>query len=210
MQLHTHATGDSMFPDSDDIRQQRGWFVALAVLMTALGLGAIAFPLSASVAVTLLVGVVLVIAGIGQLLHALRVSRWPGFLITLLSALLSLAVGTLVLLYPLSGVLSLTLLVGTFLLVGGTLKIILAFRVRPGLSWQWLLFAGGLAVLLGVLILLQWPVAAGWVLGVLIGIDLLFSGLWMLTLTLATRDGTSGGAQRSTLSETNARRRSLR
>jgi uncharacterized membrane protein HdeD (DUF308 family) len=187
MGTQERVTEDSALIGIDDIRQHRGRFLALGGVMIALGFAAIAFPFTASLAVTLIVGTVLVIAGIAQLVHAFSVPRWRGFLVTLLVALLSLAVGTLVLFYPLSGILSLTLLVGSFLLVGGALKMILAWRVRPGLSWGWLMFAGALAVLLGIMILLQWPYAAGWILGVLVGIDLAFSGWWLVALALTPR-----------------------
>lgn len=200
MERQTRATSDQTLIYSDEIRAQRGWFIALGVLMMLLGVAAIAFPFTATLAVTITVGAVLVISGIAQLVHAFGVHKWRGFLITLLGAMLSLAVGVMVLFYPVSGILSFTLLLGSFLLVGGVLKTILAFRVRPGLNWGWLLFAGLTAALLGMLILLQWPFAAGWVLGLLVGIDLVFSGWWMLAIALATRRVESRGEQQPTQS----------
>jgi len=196
------------FADSDDVRRHRGWFLALGSLMIVLGIAAIAFPFTASLAVTLTVGMVLIIAGVGQLVHAISMPRWRGFFITLLGALLALAVGVLVLFYPLSGILSLTLLVATFLLVGGVLKMILAFRLRPDLNWNWLLFAGGLAVVLGLVILSQWPFSAAWILGVLVGVDLVSSGWWMLAI--AARDSGRADGQQAALMEANARRRETR
>jgi len=196
------------FADSDDVRRHRGWFLALGSLMIVLGIAAIAFPFTASLAVTLTVGMVLIIAGVGQLVHAISMPRWRGFFITLLGALLALAVGALVLFYPLSGILSLTLLVATFLLVGGVLKMILAFRLRPDLNWNWLLFAGGLAVVLGLVILSQWPFSAAWILGVLVGVDLVSSGWWMLAI--AARDSGRADGQQAALMEANARRRETR
>ena len=196
------------FADSDDVRRHRGWFLALGSLMIVLGIAAIAFPFTASLAVTLTVGMVLIIAGVGQLVHAISMPRWRGFFITLLGALLALAVGALVLFYPLSGILSLTLLVATFLLVGGVLKMILAFRLRPDLNWNWLLFAGGLAVMLGLVILSQWPFSAAWILGVLVGVDLVSSGWWMLAI--AARDSGRADGQQAALMEANARRRETR
>jgi uncharacterized membrane protein HdeD (DUF308 family) len=182
-----------------DIRRQRGWFLALGVFLMIVGFVAILFPFTASLAVTVSIGAVLTIAGIAQLVHAFGVRRWRGFLVTLLSALLSLAVGTLLLFYPVPGVLSLTLLVGVFLLAGGALKILLSLRLRPLAGWSWLLFAGVLAVLLGVLILWLWPSAAAWVPGVLVGADLVFSGWWMFLLALALRRDEPAGAAGGTV-----------
>ncbi len=196
------------FIDSDDVRRHPGWFIAVGTLMIVLGLAAIAFPFTASLAVALTVGMVLVIAGVAQLVHAVSMPRWRGFFIILLGALLALAVGILVLFYPVSGMLSLTLLVATFLLVGGVLKIALGFRLRPDLNWKWLLFAGSLAVVLGLVILSQWPFAAGWVLGVLVGVDLISSGWWMLAI--AARHGGQADEQQPALMEANAQRRATR
>jgi uncharacterized membrane protein HdeD (DUF308 family) len=169
------------------------------VFLMIVGFVAILFPFTASLAVTVSIGAVLTIAGIAQLVHAFGVRRWRGFLVTLLSALLSLAVGTLLLFYPVPGVLSLTLLVGVFLLAGGALKILLSLRLRPLAGWSWLLFAGVLAVLLGVLILWLWPSAAAWVPGVLVGADLVFSGWWMFLLALALRRDEPAGAAGGTV-----------
>jgi uncharacterized membrane protein HdeD (DUF308 family) len=185
--------------DLEDIRRQRGWFLALGVFLMAVGFVAILFPFTASLAVSVSIGAVLAIAGIAQLVHAFGVRRWRGFLFTLLSALLSLAVGTLLLFHPVPGLLSLTLLVGVFLLVGGALKVLLAFRLRPLAGWPWLLFAGFLALLLGVLILWLWPAAAAWVPGLLVGADLVFSGWWMFLLALALRREEPAGSAGSTV-----------
>lgn len=185
MEIPTRAEAAGLHIDLGEMRRQRGWFLALGLIMLAAGISAVVFPFMATLAVAVSIGIVLVVAGIAQFVHAFSVRKWRGFLLTLLSGLLSLVVGSLVLIYPGTGILSLTLLVGTFLLAGGALKALLAFRLRPLAGWPWLLFSGCLAMLLGVLVVWMWPSAAGWVLGLLVGIDLVFSGWWLLTLSAA-------------------------
>lgn len=188
MNTQTHASNHQAFFVMNEIHQHRGWFMAIGVLMLLMGIAAIVFPFTATMAVTAGLGIVLAISGVAQLAHAFGVRRLRGFFFFLLSALISLMAGILLLMFPVSGMLSLTLVVGSFLLAGGILKIFLALRIRPGVSWFWLLFAGGLAVLLGALILVQWPTIASWVLGLMVGVDLLFSGWWLLMLGIANRN----------------------
>lgn len=188
MKTQTQAKNDKALIVVTDIQQHRGWFLAIGVLILLLGIAAIIFPFTASLAVTAGLGIVLAISGVVQLAHAFGVRRLRGFFFFLISALLSLMAGILLLIFPVSGMLSLTLVVGSFLLIGGILKIFLALRIRPGVSWSWLLFAGGLALVLGTLILLQWPAISSWVLGLMVGVDLLFSGWWLLMLGAANRN----------------------
>jgi uncharacterized membrane protein HdeD (DUF308 family) len=155
--------------------------------MVALGIAAIAFPFVATLAVELLIGWILAISGALGIVQAFRVAKWKGFLLSLLGALLSLGVGAVLLLYPFAGIVSLTLLIAALFLVGGAFRILLAFRVRPLDHWGWLLVSGILALVLAILILAQWPEAAAWVIGVLVGIDLIFSGWTLMLLAMAAR-----------------------
>ena len=117
-------------------------------------------------------------------MHAFRAARWKGFILAMMGALLSLGIGIL-LLYPLTGILSLTLVIAVFFMAGGLFRILLAFRLRPLDHWGWLLVSGILSLLLAAIILTQWPTAAAWLLGLLVGIDLMFSGWTLLMLGIA-------------------------
>jgi uncharacterized membrane protein HdeD (DUF308 family) len=192
------------------LRDYRYWFLVVGSLLVLLGFAAIAFPVAASLAAVLVVGVVLVAAGAVQVLHALGVPAWRGFVASLLAGALSLTVGVLVLLHPWSGVLSLTLLIGSFFIAGGGIKIGMALRVKPDLGWKWLLLAGVLSIALGVLIIWFWPSAAGWVLGVLVGVDIVFGGVWLLSLGVALRQGPGDERSRALLIDVNPRRKTVR
>jgi uncharacterized membrane protein HdeD (DUF308 family) len=170
-----------------EVREHRNWFLGLGVLLVALGIAAIIFPVAATLAIEVVIGWILVISGVAGIVQAYRAARWKGYLFTLLGALLSLAIGALLLLYPLTGALSLTLVIAAFFFAGGVVRVLLALKVRPLDHWGWTLASGILALAIAVLILVQWPEAAAWVIGLLVGVDLLFGGWTSILLALAAR-----------------------
>jgi uncharacterized membrane protein HdeD (DUF308 family) len=164
-----------------------GWLLALGILMIILGVFAIGAPAVATVAVQLALGWILMIGGIAQGIHAFMVKGWGGFLLELLSAALYLVVGILLLVNPVEGALALTIVLAVFLIVEGIFKLIMAFRVRDHRGWGWLLASGILSLILGVLIWAEWPASGVWVIGLLVGIQLLFTGWSLVMLALAAR-----------------------
>lgn len=168
-----------------EVKERCIWFLIVGIVMVVLGIAAIAFPFIATIGVELLIGWILVISGVVGIVHAFRSAKWKGFLFSLLGALLSLGVGIVLLLYPFKGILSLTLLIAAFFLAGGVFRILLALRLRPADHWAWLLASGILALVLAVLTLAQWPAAAAWMMGLLIGIDRIFAGWTSIMLAMA-------------------------
>jgi uncharacterized membrane protein HdeD (DUF308 family) len=164
-----------------------GWLLALGILMIILGAIAIAAPVVATIAVQFMLGWLLVISGIAEGIHAFMAQGWRGFLLELLSAVLYLAVGILLLVNPLEGALALTIVLAVFLIVEGIFKIITALRVRDHDGWGWLLASGIVSVILGVLIWAEWPASGLWVIGLLVGIQLLFTGWALVMVALAAR-----------------------
>lgn len=180
---------------SESVRRHSRGFLAFGIVLLLVGIAAIVFPLVTVLAVELLVGWVLLINGVLAVWHAWSARHWRGFGLSMLTGLLSLAVGLALLLYPVTGVLSLTLLVAVFLIAEGILRATLAVRLRPLDHWGTLLASGILSVVLGVLILSQWPEAAAWLIGVLVGIDLVAAGL--VAILLATASRAAGRGQRA-------------
>jgi uncharacterized membrane protein HdeD (DUF308 family) len=165
----------------DVLQKGWGWLLGLGILLSVLGLVLIAAPVLGTLAIDLLVGWFLIIGGIAQLVHAFMEKAWRGFLLELASGLLYLVVGGLLVFYPLAGAQALTIFLAAFLLVEGIVRIAMALRVRPAQGWGWLLFGGIAAVILALLIWMQWPASGLWVIGLLVGINLLFTG-WSLTM----------------------------
>lgn len=172
---------------SEAVRRHRTSFLTLGLVMVALGLVAIALPFAATLAVEVFLGVILLLRGALEVFHAFRAADWKGFAWSLAGGVLALAVGLLLLFYPLTGMLTLTLLVAAFFLIGGVARVILATQLRPMDHWGWMLVSGILALLLAGLILWQLPEAAGWVVGLLVGIDLVFAGVTFALLGATAR-----------------------
>jgi uncharacterized membrane protein HdeD (DUF308 family) len=165
----------------DVLQKGWGWLLGLGILLSVLGLLLIAAPALGTLAIDLLVGWFLIIGGIAQLIHAFMEKAWRGFLLETASGVLYLVVGVLLIFYPMAGAQALTIFLAAFLLVEGLVRSAMALRLRPAQGWGWLLFGGIVTVILALLIWMQWPASALWVIGLLVGINLLFTG-WSLTM----------------------------
>jgi uncharacterized membrane protein HdeD (DUF308 family) len=171
----------------NEVRQNSGWFIALGILMIVLGIAAIVEPLIATIAVARVLSWVFLFAGIIRTIHAIQSRRQSGFWLKLVVGILYIITGVLLLGNILGAALTLTLAFGWVILAQGVLEVITAFKVRPEPNWIWVLISGILAIILGILILYQWPFGAAWLLGVFVGINLLFTGVWMILLPLGLR-----------------------
>jgi uncharacterized membrane protein HdeD (DUF308 family) len=169
-----------------------GWFLALGVALIALGVMAISMPLVAAIAIELLIGWLLVAVGTVEMISAVGSQRGAGLFWSLLWGLVYLAVGVMLLADPLRGILTLTMLLAILLLAEGVFKIILAVQYRAMGNWGWTLFSGLLSMALGGLIWAQWPSDAAWIIGLLIGIDLIFGGWTMMILGMTAKRLPSG------------------
>lgn len=170
------------------IKNGSGWAIALGIVMILLGVIAIAAPIFTSLTAELMLGWLFVIGAVVQAFYAFQSDRnnlpiW----IKLLLSILYLAVGVLLLLNPLAGIVSLTLVVGIFFFVEGVFRVALAFRSKSNPRWGWSLVNGILMIILGILIWSQWPFNASWILGMLVGLGLLFNGFGMLILGTAAQ-----------------------
>jgi uncharacterized membrane protein HdeD (DUF308 family) len=167
----------------EELREHRRWFMVLGILLIVLGLVAMVAAFAATMATVLFFGILLLIAGLVQILHALSAMRWQGFLIHLLGGVLYAAVGLLILIDPVAGAIGLTMLLAVFFIVSGVFKVTLGVQAESG----WFAFSGGLDLLLGVLIWAGWPDTATWVIGLFLGIELLFAGVSLLLIASRVR-----------------------
>jgi uncharacterized membrane protein HdeD (DUF308 family) len=172
--------------DLDSVRRARGWFVALGIAFLILGALAILLPFAASLATTLVLGWLLVAGGFLQGVHAIQNRRWGHSGWALVGAAVEVIAGVLVIAFPIAGTLALTLILAAFLAAEGVIKIIRADQHRGMQAWGWLVFDGILSLVLGLMIALGWPSTAVWALGLLVGIDLAFSGSSLLMISLAS------------------------
>jgi uncharacterized membrane protein HdeD (DUF308 family) len=168
-------------------KESLGWLTALSVLMIIAGLLAIVVPPAAGIAVAIFVGWLLIFSGGAHLAFAWRTRTTAGFLWELLLGILYVAVGAYVLLHPVAGLATLTLALAIYLFVEGILELALSFLLRPMPGSSWILFDGVITLILAVMIWRTWPSSTEWVIGTLVGVSMLFSGLTRLMLCLAGR-----------------------
>ncbi|MAT14097.1 MAG: HdeD protein [Planctomyces sp.] len=163
-----------------------GWFVGLGLLLMVFGIVALGAAVFTTLATMIFIGWLMIFAGVAQAFHAFACKAWSGFFIDLLSGLLYLAVGFMMVANPGVTALTLTLLIALFLIFGGIFRIVVAIAVRYD-NWIWLLLNGVISLLLGIAIWQQWPISGAWVIGMFVGIDMLFNGFSLLMLGLAAR-----------------------
>jgi uncharacterized membrane protein HdeD (DUF308 family) len=188
MKNDTEVRLDGRMPDFQDAEVTIWhWLLGTGAVMMILGLAAIFLPFVATLAVEILLGIVLVAAGITQVVHAFKARHAKGFAFRLLGAALYGLVGVLFLAFPLHGVLTLTALLAILFMAAGTFKIALSLHVRPVPSWGWLMVSGLVAIVLGGLIWMGLPGTATWAIGLLVGIELLFTGWSMIVFGLSVR-----------------------
>jgi uncharacterized membrane protein HdeD (DUF308 family) len=169
------------------VAEKWGWFLALGIVLIIAGLVAIAFPLLGTIAVKIMLGWLFLIGGAMMILHAFQAPGWQGFLWELLVGILYAVAGAYLAFFPLTGLLTLAILLAVLFIIEGVFEVIQAFRVRPHEGWGFLLVSGLAALAVGVLITLSLPSSAEWALGLLAGINLLFSGWSYVFLALAGR-----------------------
>lgn len=152
------------------------WFVLLGVALIILGVIALGSLVIATLATAVALGILLLISGIAETAGAFWTRGWSGFFLHLLSGVLSIVVGVLFIRAPIDAVLVMTLLLALFLLAGGIFRIVSALMYRFS-AWGWPLLSGLIDVILGVMIWLGWPATAFWVIGLFVGISLIFRGV---------------------------------
>jgi uncharacterized membrane protein HdeD (DUF308 family) len=173
----------------DERAHLRGlWFLFLFLGLVSIFVGmlAIGTPWVATQVAVLVFGVLLLIAGVTEVIHAVMVRNLKGFALHLLAAALYLFVGLFILEDNLRAAAVLTLVLGAGFLVGGVLRIIFSFVVQFA-GWPWVVVNGVINLVLGYIILSGWPETKLWVIGLLVGIDLIFNGWAWVILAITVR-----------------------
>jgi uncharacterized membrane protein HdeD (DUF308 family) len=180
------------------VRANWVWFLALGIILIVIGTIAVGMPFVASLATAVTFGVLLLIGGIAQLAGAFWTRDWSGFFLSLLAGVLYVVLGLLFVRDPGDALLAMTLLLACVLMVGGLFRVIGSVMYQFP-HWGWTLVGGIINLVLGILIWQQWPVSGLWVIGLFVGIDLIFTGWTWVMLALAVKKvrpqtvGTYGG-----------------
>ena len=162
------------------------WFLAFGIVLMVLGIVAVIRSTTATIVSMVFFGWLLLFSSVIQIVEAFMVGRWEGFFLPLLIAILFGIVGLLMVVRPVISAETLTFLMSVFFLLGGLYQLVAAVWTHlPG--WGWHAMNGVIAAVMGVLILAQWPVSGLWVIGLFVGIDLIFYGWAWVALALDLR-----------------------
>ncbi|MCL9813702.1 HdeD family acid-resistance protein [Natranaeroarchaeum aerophilus] len=176
-------------PTPESYSLETGW-KTLAVAggsIAVLGVLAMILPLAVGVAVSYIVGGLLIVGGLVHGAHVVSAKGWMGSLWQLTLAIVSLVAGIVIVVNPIIGLLSLTLMIVAYLLVDGIVELGVSLRMERGSGRGWIAASGGLSLGLGVLLWAQFPEVAAWVVGFMIGASLFLTGLSMVAVAYTGR-----------------------
>ncbi len=166
------------------LKQEWWWFLVLGILLVVSGLVAIAYPCISSVAIVMVLGMSMIVSGIATIVATIWAGKWSAHMLQLLIGIFYTIVGFLVMDMPVESTASLTLVIAAMFLVIGVMRSVTALTIRYP-QWGWSLLSGVLTTLIGLVIYKSFPLTALWVIGTLVGIELIFDGWFWIMLAMA-------------------------
>lgn len=185
----TLQSSDAASSGMAPLRAKWGWIVALGAVYVTAGFCALGSIAMATVASVLVVGVAMIVAGVAEVINAFQIKSWGKFLIWALLGVLYIVAGFVTFENPLLAAALLTLVLGASLVASGIMRSILAFSMKRDAPWIWVALSGVITLLLGLLILARWPTNSVYILGLLLGIDLVMAGAGWIAIGLGLRRG---------------------
>ena len=173
----------------ETVKRYSTWYLLEGVFLVIAGVLALVYPYVASVALVFLIGWILIISGVLQGIGLIGAKEVPHFWLQLISSVLAIVIGLLLLRNPNAGLLIMTVLLIVFFIVEGFSKIIFALNIRPVTGWVFVLLSGVIGVLLGAYLWSSMPLSSEWVLGILLGIQLICEGAALAFLAWMVRSG---------------------
>ena len=185
------TTGSDAFKGFDATttlaKMRKGFFWA-GLVMVVLGMAAVLMPFFSSLVVEILIGWLLTMSGAVVVIGAFSFRRTGMFLWQLFSGLITVMAGLLLLLFPLQGLIALTVLVAFILVFTGAAQFAFALWARPAPGWSWALMSAAISILLGVLIVFALPQASAVTLGLIVGIDFISTGVALMLISRSVRE----------------------
>ena len=172
---------------AEDAKRNAGMIMVFGVVTAIAGFLAVLLPLVGGLGTVVFVGFALLVGGIARMVAAFGAGSFGRGTLAFIGGALTLLAGAIMVARPGTGLAVLTLMVGAYLLVDGIFGAVLAFQVKPEKGWGWMLFSAAMSVLLGFLLLREWPLSGLWAIGTLVGINMLFSGFALISIGSAGR-----------------------
>jgi len=185
-ELSTDAAGpDALF---GDLRKNWGWILALGILLLILGTIGLWMTLFLTLASVVAFGILFLIGGVAQLVHAFMARGWKSIVLSLLIAILYIVSGVLVIGNPLTASAILTLMLAMAIIGIGIFRLAIGFQLRGFRNWIWPVLSGIIAILMGVVITLQWPISGYWVLGLFVAIEMIMNGWATVAIAVTVKN----------------------
>jgi uncharacterized membrane protein HdeD (DUF308 family) len=172
----------------ESIKQHRGWFILWGICLVALGTLAIVLSVFTTLATVITLGIILLAAGAFMVVDSFKfwLNTGIGFAIHLIMSLLYMIIGLVLIISPVLGAISITFVLGVFFVVIGLYRTIYSISLQFP-RWGWMLFNGIITVLLGILILANWPISGLFAIGLFLGIDIILIGWTYITLAILAK-----------------------
>jgi len=171
----------------EPLRVKWGWIVALGIVFLIAGIIALGSVVMATVASVAVVGAMMLVSGISEIVNAFSVKSWGKFFLWALLGALYVIAGIVTFRNPLLAATILTLILGVALIVSGCVRVFLAMQMMQGTPWGWVALSGIITVLVGGIVLAHWPVSSLFMLGIFLGVDLVFAGVGWIGMGVALR-----------------------
>lgn len=171
-----------------ELQKNWGWMLALGIVMVILGVIGLGMSTMLTIVSVLYFGVLMLFGCGAQFAQAIRSEAWKGRLWHILIAIVYLVAGLIMLLNPALASVTLTLMIAWSLVAIGILRIIIAIQMRGTSGWVWALLGGLVTIVLGIMIMNQWPVSGLWVIGMFVAIEMLFAGWSQIVIALAAKN----------------------
>ena len=184
-------TNDKQVIDEVTKQMNKNWKILLVIGLLTLILGIIGMGMNVTMTIVsiLYIGFFIILGGILHLIDAFVVDGWKNKLLGAFIALMYLIAGALMIKYPAASAAWFTLFIAVFFLFVGIFRVVIGFQLRQENSgWGWTVISGVAAIILGILIFIQWPVSGLWVIGLFVGIDMIFNGWSLVMLGLAAKN----------------------
>jgi len=174
---------------TDDVKKRSAWSIAMGTLTAVLGVFLVIYPFATAMITTVLLGWILVLVGIAQFVFALHTHTVGNFFLKVLLGILYAVAGIALAFLPIEGVIVLTGVLGTLLLIQAGLLTVNAFQMKPLDGWGWYLADAIASLLLGILIFVKWPNSSMWAIGTLVGVAVLVGGISRTMIAAKIRSG---------------------
>ena len=174
-------------PGIGELKRNWGWILGLGILFLILGCVGLGMVIGLTLVSMFFFGALLIVGGISHIVDVFKYKEWKGMIWQALIAVLYIAGGCIVLYDPfLASTLITAILAGVLIVIGFT-RIIMAIALKDSKGWGWLFLAGLTAIILGVLIMLQWPISGLWVIGLFIAIEMIVNGWTYIFIAISLR-----------------------